>query len=85
MRIDLPTDTQLTRLASSTIVHCIANPWMRRRAMNVSQPRIVANRANALQSTGPRTFQGKRRVSLNGLQHGLRANHAALASEDPAE
>ncbi len=53
--------------------------------MNVSQPRIVANRANALQSTGPRTLQGKRRVSLNGLQHGLRANHAALASEDPAE
>jgi hypothetical protein len=35
---------------------------------------LAANRANARKSTGPRTEEGKRRVRLNGLKHGLRCS-----------
>jgi hypothetical protein len=34
-------------------------------------PRVRANRLNALKSTGPRSFEGKRISSRNGLKHGL--------------
>ena len=34
---------------------------------------LAANRRNAQRSTGPRTEEGKRRVILNGLKHGLRS------------
>jgi hypothetical protein len=34
---------------------------------------LAANRRNAQKSTGPRTEEGKRRVMLNGLKHGLRS------------
>ncbi len=34
---------------------------------------LAANRRNAQKSTGPRTEEGKRRVILNGLKHGLRS------------
>ncbi len=36
---------------------------------------IAANGRNALRSTGPRTVQGRARVSLNALKHGGRARH----------
>ncbi len=36
-----------------------------------SPAQIAANRANAQQSTGPRTEAGKRRIASNALQHGL--------------
>jgi hypothetical protein len=39
----------------------------------VSQARAEANRANAKRSTGPRTTEGKARVSKNALRHGLSA------------
>ncbi len=35
---------------------------------------LAANRRNARKSTGPRTEEGKRRVRLNGLKHGLRCS-----------
>jgi hypothetical protein len=35
---------------------------------------LAANRANAQKSTGPRTEEGKRRMRLNGLKHGLRCS-----------
>jgi hypothetical protein len=34
---------------------------------------LAVNRRNAQKSTGPRTEEGKRRVVLNGLRHGLRS------------
>jgi hypothetical protein len=42
---------------------------------------LVANRANARKSTGPRTDWGKARVSLNGLKHGQHAGRSALLRE----
>ena len=50
-----------------------------------TEAQIRANRENAKQSTGPRTEEGKARVSLNALKHGLLARDAVLPSEDPAE
>src|ERR1700741_4274922 len=35
--------------------------------------RLIANRANAARSTGPRTRRGKARASRNALRHGLAA------------
>jgi hypothetical protein len=43
---------------------------------------IEANRANALRSTGPRTLEGKAKVRLNSLVHGLRSQEVLLAGED---
>ena len=45
---------------------------------------IAANRRNAQHSTGPRTPEGKARVRLNSLVHGLRAQDIILPNEDPA-
>lgn len=39
--------------------------------MNSSAARILANRANALQSTGPVSASGKARSAANSLSHGL--------------
>ena len=45
---------------------------------------IAANRANAQKSTGPRTAEGKHRVSMNPLKHGLTAHTLVLPHEDSA-
>ncbi|MCP4989406.1 MAG: hypothetical protein GY928_26110, partial [Colwellia sp.] len=50
-----------------------------------TQKQINANRRNAKKSTGPRTPEGKRRVSKNALKHGFTAADVVLPSEDPAE
>ena len=47
-----------------------------------TQKQIDANRANALNSTGPNTPAGKAAVRLNALQHGLTARDAVLPFED---
>jgi hypothetical protein len=52
--------------------------------MSASAARIEANQANAQQSTGPRTEEGKARSALNAIKHGLTAASALLPSEDPA-
>src|SRR5271166_5847794 len=49
-----------------------------------SADRAAINRANSLQSTGPRTDSGKQRSSINALRHGLTAASAVLPTEDPA-
>ena len=50
-----------------------------------SQAQILANRRNALKSTGPRSSQGKIKVSQNALQHGLSAHKAVISSENKEE
>src|SRR4051812_18060565 len=44
--------------------------------------RIEANRRNAARSTGPRSANGKARVRLNALKHGLTAKTVVLPGED---
>jgi hypothetical protein len=43
---------------------------------------IEANRRNALESTGPKTDQGKRRASQNAVRHGLTAETVIVPLED---
>ena len=45
---------------------------------------IIANRANAQFSTGPRTAEGRERVSQNACTHRLFAQNPILPHEDPA-
>jgi hypothetical protein len=52
----------------------------------MTSPRqIDANRRNAQKSTGPRTGEGKRKVALNAVKHGLLSQHVVLPNEDEAE
>jgi hypothetical protein len=50
-----------------------------------SDRQIKANKQNAQQSTGPRTVDGRARVALNALKHGLTGKQVVLPGEDPAE
>jgi hypothetical protein len=47
-----------------------------------SDKQIAANRKNALESTGPRTPEGKDAVRLNALRHGLLSRETLLPGED---
>jgi hypothetical protein len=51
----------------------------------VSARKLAANRANAARSTGPRTAEGKARVSMNAVRHGLASQAALLPGEDADE
>jgi len=46
-----------------------------------SDSQILANRLNALKSTGPRTTEGKTVASQNSVKHGLFAAHDIIFSE----
>ena len=47
--------------------------------MKISVSKLIANRSNALKSTGPRSEVGKRRSAANAKRHGL---NASLISEE---
>jgi hypothetical protein len=51
----------------------------------VSNAQILANRLNALKSTGPRTNEGKAAVSQNAVKHGLLAERDVITSESHAD
>src|SRR5215213_651070 len=48
-----------------------------------SESQMRANASNALQSTGPRTGEGKAASAQNALTHGLRAAQVLLPEEAP--
>ena len=54
-----------------------------------SERKILANRQNALRSTGPKTFQGKSNSRKNSLKHGFYAQDLRtafpLGIEDPRD
>jgi len=50
-----------------------------------TEAQIHANRKNAGKSTGPKTAEGKAKVSQNAVTHGLRAQRDIIIGEDPAE
>jgi hypothetical protein len=50
-----------------------------------TETQINANRLNAQRSTGPRTPEGKAKVSQNAVTHGLTALRPVLANENPEE
>jgi hypothetical protein len=50
-----------------------------------TQSQIIANRLNALKSTGPSTEEGKTVVSQNAVKHGLLAEHDVISSESEAD
>src|SRR5262249_51863771 len=47
-----------------------------------SLKQVQANRLNALQSTGPKTSQGKERSRCNAIRHGLSAETVIVGFED---
>ena len=52
--------------------------------MPCTEKKAQANRKNAQKSTGPKSREGKARVALNAVKHGLRAEHLVLPGEDAA-
>lgn len=48
----------------------------------VSNKQLEANRKNALNSTGPKTVEGKLVSSRNSIKHGLLARDAVIKNED---
>ena len=47
-----------------------------------SEARLLANRTNAQNSSGPKTEEGKKRSSLNATRHGLLAQTLHLPEEE---
>lgn len=50
-----------------------------------SKSQVIANKQNALQSTGPRTIEGKVKASQNALKHGLLSQNLIVRAENRAE
>jgi hypothetical protein len=53
--------------------------------MQTSEARILANKANAQHSTGPKTVEGKANSRCNAFKHGLTGEGVAMSIEDAAE
>lgn len=50
-----------------------------------TEKQLLANRANGLRSTGPRTEEGKRIASRNSVTHGLLAGDILIQGENAAQ
>ena len=50
--------------------------------MKISASKLIANRVNALKSTGPRSAEGKLASSINARRHGLAAAHTNELATD---
>jgi hypothetical protein len=50
-----------------------------------TEAKLIANRLNALRSTGPRTEEGKAVASQNSVKHGLLAESDVISSENQAD
>ena len=50
--------------------------------MTPAEARAEINRANSQHSTGPKTPEGKKRISLNALRHGLTGQIVVMPTED---
>jgi hypothetical protein len=50
-----------------------------------SERQAAANKFNAQKSTGPKTPEGKNKVSQNAVTHGLTSHRPVLDNEDTAE
>jgi hypothetical protein len=50
-----------------------------------NETQIRANQENAKRSTGPRSPEGKQRVALNALKHGLTGKQVVLYNENPED
>ncbi len=57
----------------------------RKRLNSVSDRKVLANRANALRSTGPVTAAGKAIVARNPIQHGLTSQAIVVRGETAEE
>jgi hypothetical protein len=53
--------------------------------MTVSEKQMIANRQNALKSTGPTSAEGKAVASRNALKHGLLAKEVVITQGEGAE
>ena len=53
--------------------------------MAVSEKQMIANRQNALRSTGPKTADGKALAARNSLKHGLLAKEVVITEGEGAE
>ena len=53
--------------------------------MATSPAQLAANAANAQNSTGPRTSEGKTRSSQNSYKHGLTAREVVIAPGEQEE
>jgi hypothetical protein len=51
----------------------------------MTSKQLVANRANAQRSTGPKSATGKARSRINAWKHGLTAATLVIGDEDPAD
>ena len=51
--------------------------------MKISASKLIANRVNALKSTGPRSAEGKLASSINARRHGLAASPTNELAMDP--
>jgi len=50
----------------------------------ISEKQLVANHANALLSTGPKTEEGRKRSSMNARRHGITGQVTTMTDEDRA-